>query len=153
MLADILRASEFADRGYEQYLSEPMVQDAVEAVLYRISDACKSIEDLVPGYLEKRVRDVPWDRIYGFRNVAAHEYPDLRLDTMWDILVNDIPTLGNGVARAEKLKLPDLPPHPFTMQSERLLNEMRGQTFGFCGARRADGKPCNNPRGRCPWHR
>ena len=37
--------------------------------------------------------EIPWKQIRGMRNVVVHKYGDIDLDTLWDVLMNDIPRL------------------------------------------------------------
>jgi len=37
--------------------------------------------------------NVPWKDIAGMRDILAHQYDRLNLDTLWDVIQNDIPEL------------------------------------------------------------
>lgn len=37
--------------------------------------------------------DVPWQKIAGLRNIAAHEYFRVDLSIVWDIIQDDLPEL------------------------------------------------------------
>ncbi len=49
--------------------------------------------------------EIPWARIVGMRNRLVHGYFDVRLDTVWNTVREDIPAL---IARLEPL----VPPEP-----------------------------------------
>ena len=40
-----------------------------------------------------RHSDIPWKDIAGMRDVLAHQYDRVNLDTLWDVIQNDIPEL------------------------------------------------------------
>jgi uncharacterized protein with HEPN domain len=37
--------------------------------------------------------EIPWDEIGGMRNRLVHDYYDINLDTVWNVVVEDIPPL------------------------------------------------------------
>jgi uncharacterized protein with HEPN domain len=43
--------------------------------------------------IKDRYPTVRWRAIYGFRNIAAHAYLDMRLDEVWEIIEQHLPTL------------------------------------------------------------
>ena len=40
--------------------------------------------------------NIPWKQIRGMRNVVVHKYGDIDLDTLWDVLMHDIPKLHDA---------------------------------------------------------
>ena len=38
--------------------------------------------------------DIAWRQITDFRNALAHGYTDIRLERVWDAVVNDLPVLA-----------------------------------------------------------
>jgi uncharacterized protein with HEPN domain len=43
--------------------------------------------------LKDRHPELRWRAIYGFRNIAAHAYLELRLDQVWEIVEQHLPAL------------------------------------------------------------
>ncbi|NEQ97431.1 MAG: DUF86 domain-containing protein [Cyanothece sp. SIO2G6] len=37
--------------------------------------------------------DIPWKEIAGMRDILAHQYDRVNLNTLWDVVQNDIPEL------------------------------------------------------------
>lgn len=49
--------------------------------------------------------DIPWRQIVGMRTLLAHEYFRVDVDTVWDVVVSDLPTLVDklkGIAPREE---------------------------------------------------
>lgn len=72
--------------------SDPKTRDAVERCLERISEAAAKLGDeaaeLVPGQ--------PWREIRALGNRLRHEYDRVRVDRLWVIIVDDLPSVRAG---------------------------------------------------------
>ena len=76
-------------------------RDAIERCLERISEAAAKLGDeaseLVPGQ--------PWPEIRALGNRLRHEYDRVRVDRLWTIIVQDLPSLRTaceaGLAKLE----------------------------------------------------
>ena len=71
------------------------VEDAVARSLQTLAESTarlsQAIKDTEP--------NIPWDQIRGFRNVLAHDYQNLELPAIRDVLENDIAPLQAAVKR------------------------------------------------------
>jgi uncharacterized protein with HEPN domain len=47
----------------------------------------------LPTELKARHTEIPWERVRGFRNIAAHGYLRIALDAAWDIVENHLAEL------------------------------------------------------------
>ena len=66
-----------------------MVQDAVIRNLEIIGEATKKL----PPDLRDRRPGVPWSRIAGMRDVLIHDYFEVDLQIVWDVVKNRLPEL------------------------------------------------------------
>jgi uncharacterized protein with HEPN domain len=64
--------------GREAFLRDEMTQDAVLRRLETLSDAATKLSD----DLKARYPDIPWRRVHGFRNVAAHGFQSINQSTL-----------------------------------------------------------------------
>jgi uncharacterized protein with HEPN domain len=80
------------DRG--KFLINPMIQDAVIRNLEVIGEAVKSLSD----GLRLANPDVPRRQIAGMRDVLIHHYFGIKLDTVWEVVVQHLPPLKERVA-------------------------------------------------------
>lgn len=65
----------------------------LQAVLYNfiiIGEAVRSI----PAEIQSCYSEIPWREIGDVRNIAAHEYFQVRLIILWDTIQDDLPTLA-----------------------------------------------------------
>ncbi|MCZ7664280.1 MAG: DUF86 domain-containing protein [Thermoleophilia bacterium] len=98
VLADVLEcAGRIADYvsglGFEEFSLNTMAQDAVLRNLEVIGEAVKRVPDEWRG----RAPDVPWRDIAGLRDHLIHEYPRVDLAIVWDVVVNEVPSLAEAI--------------------------------------------------------
>ena len=75
--------------GREAFLQDVDVQDAVLWRLQTLAEATGRLSQAV----KDRHPEIRWRAVYGFRNIAAHAYLDLRLDQVWEIIELHLPAL------------------------------------------------------------
>ena len=85
-LKDILNAIErietYTCNGKEEFLNSPSLQDAT---LFRLQTIGEAVNQL-PNELKEKHSEIPWRQIVGFRNLLAHVYWQVDLNTVWTIL-------------------------------------------------------------------
>lgn len=85
-LKDILNAIEriefYTSGGKEEFLQNISLQDAT---LFRLQTIGEAVNQLPPELLAK-YPEIPWRKIIGFRNMLAHVYWQVDLNTVWLIL-------------------------------------------------------------------
>lgn len=84
-------------RSFEQFEADPMLTDAVERCLQRITEASIRIgaarmAEIAPG--------VPFSEVRGLGNILRHDYEKIDLATVWDTVRHDLPTLRAACAAA-----------------------------------------------------
>lgn len=105
-LDDILESIERIDEytgglTENEFVNTTHIQDAVIRRLEVIGEAVKHI----PDEIKKEHVEVEWKKIAGARDIFVHEYFGVRLDRIWDTIVNDLPKLkGKIKSLLEKLE-------------------------------------------------
>jgi uncharacterized protein with HEPN domain len=89
----IERVERYSAHGEDAFLSEGMVQDATLRRLETLGDAANRLSDS----LKARHPEIRWRDIYGFRNIAAHDYIGLKLERVWIIVAEHLPALKAAV--------------------------------------------------------
>lgn len=107
----IIQMIERADRifkyttgGRDQYLHDPMIQDAVIRSFEVMGEAAKR----VPQSIRDLASEIPWRRIEGFRDVLIHQYEGVDLQEVWKRVAEDLPPLTRSLEHLlRKLREPD----------------------------------------------
>lgn len=89
----IQRISQYTSEGKEAFFSDTKTQDAV---LRNLQTMCESVQKL-PSEWKKAHPDTEWGKIGGFRNVLAHDYLDVDLDVVWNVIENYLPDLEKTI--------------------------------------------------------
>ena len=91
----IARIARHTEGSRSRFMASDLVQDAVVRNLQvlaestiRLSDAIKAIEPAVP-----------WAEIKAFRNRLTHGYLAMDLDTVWEVVRQNLPELDDAVGR------------------------------------------------------
>jgi len=74
---------------FEQFSNKSIVVDASLKNFIVIGEAAKNI----PDEIRAKYPDVPWRAMASFRDLIAHEYFRLNLDTTWSIIQERLPIL------------------------------------------------------------
>lgn len=75
--------------SFDTFEADEMTSQAVSYNFIVIGEAANNI----PVDLQSRYPEIDWRNVCGMRNVIAHEYFQLELETLWDTLQNDLPIL------------------------------------------------------------
>lgn len=92
LLADLLDRIErieryVADCGAESFLQDSKTCDSVVRNLEVIGEAANRLPD---AFIERHF-DIPWRRLVGLRNRIVHEYFDVDLELVWEIVRVELP--------------------------------------------------------------
>lgn len=82
-----------ASHTYDDFVSEPWDQDAISRNIEIIGEAANNLDPL----FRKKYNDIPWRQIIDFRNVVAHDYADIDVDIVWNIITKNISELSNNI--------------------------------------------------------
>ena len=74
---------------FESYSQDEQMIDATLHNLEIIGKAAKNI----PQDVRMSYPDIPWRNMARFRDVIAHHYFGINLETVWDIVENELPAL------------------------------------------------------------
>lgn len=78
-----------ADMTYEEFLKDEKSIFAVIRAIEVIGEALKH----VPPELRQKFSDIPWRDITGMRDILIHEYFGVDLETVWETVKTDIPSI------------------------------------------------------------
>ncbi len=87
---DIEDALARLDHSYESFLADKMAQYAIAFSILQIGElVTKLSEDL----RSTTHSEIDWPAVKGMRNIIAHDYGEVRLSIVWNVVTNDIPIL------------------------------------------------------------
>ena len=97
-LLDILQSAELitqytAECSKQEFLENVQLQDSVIRRLLVIAEAAKRISETT----RNSISNIAWREINGMRNRLVHEYDDVNLNIVWNVVV------GWGIAHPTKL--------------------------------------------------
>jgi uncharacterized protein with HEPN domain len=61
--------------------------DAVVRNFEIIGEASKSL----PDHIKEKYPEIPWEKMYGLRNLISHEYFGVDYEMIWEIIISDLP--------------------------------------------------------------
>jgi uncharacterized protein with HEPN domain len=102
-LLDILQSAELITQytsgcGKKEFIENLQLQDSVIRRLVIVAEAAKRISEKT----RQSFPNIAWHEINGMRNRLVHEYDDINLDIVWNVVIDEIPTLIKEL----KLKVP-----------------------------------------------
>jgi len=78
-----------ADRDFDDYLADEILQAAIERKIEIIGEAARKISN----EFKQSQPEFPWSRIIGQRHILAHEYGDIDHKIVWQVVKAHIPEL------------------------------------------------------------
>jgi uncharacterized protein with HEPN domain len=102
-LLDMLQSAELivtymAQSSKDEFVANVQLQDSVIRRLLVIAEAARRVSEAT----RQTLPNISWQEINGMRNRLVHEYDDVNLNIVWDVVNSEIPTLVKEL----KLQLP-----------------------------------------------
>lgn len=72
-------------------------EEKQSAILYQVIIVGEATKRLSTDFRNAHP-DVPWKNIAGMRDILAHQYDRVSINTLWDVIQNDIPELIELIA-------------------------------------------------------
>jgi len=99
ILSAIAEVQEFT-RGmnYQVFIRDRKTINAVIRSLEIMGEAAKRI----PEEIRNKYPDIPWKRMAGMRDKLIHEYAGVDLETVWDVITEELPPLKPLLEKSAK---------------------------------------------------
>ena len=93
-LLDMLQSAELimayiTTSSKDEFNANVQLQDAVIRRLLVIAEAARRVSE----NMRQSLPAIPWAEINGMRNRLVHEYDDVNLNIIWDVVHSEIPSL------------------------------------------------------------
>jgi len=82
------------DLDFKKFKMTYMVVDAIIRNFEIIGEASKNI----PTEIQNKYPEIPWRKMYGLRNLIAHEYFGIDYEMIWQIAKNNLPQNRSDLA-------------------------------------------------------
>ncbi len=79
----------------EQFLDNVPIQDAIIRRIQIIGEAVKKL----PDDIKARASEIPWRKIAGIRDKVIHDYVDVDIELVWEIIQKDLQPLKAAVLK------------------------------------------------------
>ena len=93
ILECIRRIVEDTGAGQEHFMASRTGQDAVLRNLQVMAESTQRLSETA----KATKPEVEWRKIVAFRNILAHDYLGIDMDTIWDITQRDVPELKGAI--------------------------------------------------------
>jgi uncharacterized protein with HEPN domain len=93
ILEAILRIERYSEAGREEFLRNELIQTWFVHYIQLIGEAVRSLSDAT----RQLQPEVPWNQIVGMRHILVHQYFGVDLDLVWNVIINDLPTLKTAI--------------------------------------------------------
>ena len=95
MLEACRKARKFAGTDRDEFWHSEMRQAATVRAIQILGEAAK----LVSPEVQYRFAEVPWRGMAGMRNVIVHEYFDVQLEVVWEVVSERLEELEDNLAK------------------------------------------------------
>lgn len=75
--------------SFTEFESNELLKRAICMTVINIGELVKNLSDSC----RSSYPDVPWQAISGFRDIAAHKYQTLRMEDVYETIIEDFPNL------------------------------------------------------------
>ncbi len=95
MFQSMQRIEEYlGDLDFRKFKMAYMVVDAIIRNFEIIGEASKN----VPTEIQEKYPEIPWRKMYGLRNLIAHEYFGIDYEMIWEIAKSNLPQNRDDLA-------------------------------------------------------
>jgi len=91
----INRIESYTAEGMDSFCSDLKTQDAVIRNLETLGDATQQL----PEAWKDDHPEIDWRRVTEFRNVLAHQYLEINLDIVWNVIEYRLPELKQAIEK------------------------------------------------------
>ena len=95
MLEAIQRIEKYAGRGRQAFVADELIQTYIVHNLQILGEAAAKI----PAEQQHEYPELPWPKMVGMRNVLVHNYFNIDLDIVWQVVESELPALQEKISR------------------------------------------------------
>ena len=92
------RIEKYAAKGEKAFRDEELIQNWIIRNIQVIGEAARALS----GEFREKHPQIPWSDIIAMRNVLVHDYFDIDLDIVWQVVIRDLPQLKSDLQNVLK---------------------------------------------------
>lgn len=81
--------------NFEAFIKDSLYEDAVVRRLHVTAESMLRLSEKTRALMP----EIPWHAIKNFRNLLVHEYLEIDMQTVWDLIQKDLPVLREAILR------------------------------------------------------
>ncbi|WP_017306620.1 DUF86 domain-containing protein [Spirulina subsalsa] len=89
----ICRIETYTEGGQTAFMQSLLIQDGVIRSFEVIGEAVKRLSQ----ELRQSYSDIPWRRMAGLRDVLIHDYEEINLEEVWNVVEQNLPDLKRKI--------------------------------------------------------
>ena len=89
MVGAIDNIQKYAVRGRDHFINDELVRTYIVHHFQILGEAGTKLTT----NLKDRHPEIPWPKVLGMRHIIVHDYFRVDYDIVWDVVVNELPTL------------------------------------------------------------
>ena len=98
MMEAIQRIEKYAGRGRQAFVADELIQTYIVHNLQILGEEAAKI----PSDQQREYPELPWPKMIGMRNVLVHNYFNIDLDIVWQVVESELPILKESLNRILK---------------------------------------------------
>lgn len=71
----------------------------VEACIFNLMQIGELSKTELSNECKENITTIPWKQLYGMRNRIVHGYSGVKLQIVWDTIINDLSDLSNEIEK------------------------------------------------------
>ena len=95
MMEAIQRIEKYVGRGRQAFVADELIQTYIVHNLQILGEAAAKI----PTEQQREYPELPWPKMVGMRNVLVHNYFNIDLDIVWQVVETELPALKEKIGR------------------------------------------------------
>ena len=87
------KGRKLVDLGRQRFDEDWIVQDAAINTVIQLAEEAKRL----PSSFRDEHEEIPWRKLIAMRNIVTHEYSDVDISTVWEVIEDNFPDVERSI--------------------------------------------------------